>query len=197
MKFTHQLDGDEGWVKKTYKQPKDFKKVEHLGKCFASGDMFVAYDTDNFINIYKGIFEEQTLKTNTWYVSENRELVYRTRDTDNYAICLSGEYNYYTCKTPEKWKEATQEEVEEALIKLAKKKGFKNVHQLKIKDPHGEVYEKGEFSFIDNKFMFIYGDTLFLDGVEIFNEGKWAEILEDEPLSIEERLKRIEEKLNI
>lgn len=198
MKFTHELDGDEGWKISTSKQAEYFKKVEHLGKCDIDGDMFVAYDEYNFIYIFKGTMEEETLKTNTWYKNKGLGFfVCRTGNENNYSIDIYGNEDFcFPCSDFNLWTEATDEEIEEPLIKLAKKKGFENVHELTLKDFDGEIINKGTFECLGNNYIYNDG-KLFLDGVPIFKNGVWVEIVEDDELSIEERLKRIEEKLNI
>lgn len=199
MKFTHELSGDEGWEKQTYKQPKDFKKVEHLGKCDIDGDMFVAYDTNNFINIFKGTLEEQTLKTNTWYKSDYGFLVYRTGDTNNYCCYLGEEYDDYICKTPETWKESTKNEVKEALVEVAKNKGFKDIHTLKLKTLHDKVTYAGYWEFASNIFNYnLQTNTLTLDAVPIFHNGKWAEILKnDSNESLNEKLESLLDRVKL
>ena len=194
MKFTHDLDIHEGW-RKTYQTPSDFKKVKHLGKCQIDGDMFAAYNNEGEIHIFKGTMEK-TLKTNTWYrhIGDNSSFVYRTGNEHNYGINISGEEFDFPCSYINLWEEATDEEVKEALIKVAKKKGFENIDKLTLKDPFGNFFEKGGFEFADNSFKLIRGNTLLLDGVVIFKDGKWVEILEDK-LTLEQRIKNLEDKI--
>jgi len=196
MKFTHDLDTNLGWIETT-ENPSNFEKVKHLGKCAIDGDMFAVYD-DGSIHIFKGTMEEEeNLKTNTWY--RHKEVgffVYRTGDENNYAIDFNGdEYFSFICSRFNLWKEATDEEIENALIKVAKKKGFKDIDKLTLKDFDGQITNKGFFNFSGNNYSY-YNGKLFLDGATIFKDGEWREIIEEE-LSLEERLKRIEEKLNI
>lgn len=198
MKFTHELDVKQGWVKKTYKQPKDFKKVEHLGKCDIDGDMFVAYDTNNYIYIFKGTLEDETLKKNTWYKSKSCDtLVYRTSDFDNYGIYYKFEDYDYRCTVSEVWTEATENEIKKALIQLAKEKGFKDIHKLRLKTIHNEVTHEGYWSFSSNFFEYnLQTNTLTLDAVPIFHNGKWAEILENEPnKSTDEKLESLLDRI--
>jgi len=197
MKFTQDLDIEDGWIR-TYQTPSDFKEVKHLGKCAIDGDMFAAYNNEGEIHIFKGTMEEEkTLKTNTWYRYRKADFfVYRTGDKNNYNIDIYGyEDFYFPCSSIDLWEEATDEEVKEALTKLAIKKGFENIDKLTLKDFYGEIYHKGMFESLGNHYIYNDG-KLFLDGVVIFKDGKWVEILKDE-LTLEERLKRIEEKLNI
>ena len=73
---------------------------------------------------------------------------------------------------------ATEEEVREALINEAKKRGFNNIGNLKIKNTVGSI--SNGFVTITNDFCYEYeSNTLRLDGAIIFNNGKWAEIIKE------------------
>ncbi len=63
---------------------------------------------------------------------------------------------------------ATDKEVETALIKEAKKRGFKK----------GCRWDTGCTAFDDEKFRF-FNNKLLLQGGTIFKDGKWAEIIKD------------------
>ena len=78
---------------------------------------------------------------------------------------------------------ATEEEVKEALINEAIKRGFNNVGELSLKLVSGAMFKKGSFETDNNKFRYEHVENrLNLDGVEIFYNGKWAEIvIEDIP----------------
>ena len=87
------------------------------------------------------------------------------------------------------WRLATEEEVSEALINEAKKRGFNNIGNLKIKNTVGSI--SNGFVTTTNDFYYYYkGNTLRLDGAVIFNNGVWAEIIE-EPKETEEEIKRV------
>ena len=82
---------------------------------------------------------------------------------------------------------ATEEEVVKALINEAIKRGFKNVEELSLKIVSGEMFKKGSFVTANNKFTYISVENrLYLDGVEIFYNGKWAEIIKEEKPTQEE-----------
>ena len=82
---------------------------------------------------------------------------------------------------------ATEEDVKEALINEAIKRGFKNVGELSLKLVSGKMFKKGYFITGDNKFRYNYViNTLYLDGVEIFIDGNWAEIIKEEKPTEEE-----------
>ena len=82
---------------------------------------------------------------------------------------------------------ATEEEVKEALINEAIKRGFKNVGELSLKIVSGEMFKKGSFKTANNNFRYISVENiLYLDGVEIFYKGKWAEIIKEEKPTQEE-----------
>lgn len=92
---------------------------------------------------------------------------------------------------------ATEEEVKTALIKEAEKRGFKKGTIIK------ECLEGGDFDAkINGKQFEVSCNSLWIDSytngknVCIFKEGKWAEIT-SEPLTIEQRLERIEKKLEL
>lgn len=193
MKFTHRLDVHFGWVR-TKMTPSDYKEVKHLSTCQFNGDMFAAYDKDETIEIFKGTMGKETLKTNTWYkFSSTHALVYRTGDKNNYGIIYGGEVYNHHCTMPEVWTEATDEEVAEVLIRLAKKKGFKDIDKLILKNFDGKVYGTWMFGPVNNTYLYSNGE-LSLDGVVIFKNGKWVEILEDEP-SLEDRITNLEKKI--
>ena len=82
---------------------------------------------------------------------------------------------------------ATEEEVKEALINEAIKRGFKNVGELSLKIVSGEMFKKGSFVTTNNNFIYISVENrLYLDGVDIFYNGKWAEIIKEEKPTQEE-----------
>ena len=92
------------------------------------------------------------------------------------------------------WQLATEEDVREALINEAKKRGFNNIGNLKIKNTVGSI--SNGFVTLTNDFYYDYkGNTLRLDGAVIFNNGVWAEIIE-EPKETEPTKEEINRVLN-
>jgi len=91
------------------------------------------------------------------------------------------------------WTNPTDDEVEINLTKLAIKKGFQNINELTLKDFDGQIYHKGMFECLGNHYIYNNG-KLFLDGVTIFNDGEWVEIVEDK-LTLEQRIKILEDKI--
>jgi hypothetical protein len=53
VEFTFSLNSEGGWLKAHF-EPTDFEKIVYLGKCEQDGDMFAAYTSCGFINIFKG-----------------------------------------------------------------------------------------------------------------------------------------------
>ena len=127
---------------------------------------------------------ENELEFGKWYISE-RYLVYYLGNYkcncielsdgewyDNVDHSLSGHLKSYRL--------ATEEEVREAIINEAIKRGFKNVGELSLKLVSGAMFKKGSFENANNKFIyFSVENRLNLDGVEIFYNGKWAEIIKE------------------
>ena len=84
---------------------------------------------------------------------------------------------------------ATKEEVIEALIKEAKKRGFNNIGDLKIKNTYGCI--RNGYRTINNDFYYDYiSNTLQLDGVIIFKDGIWAEVIKEE-IPTQEEIDRV------
>lgn len=93
------------------------------------------------------------------------------------------------CKQYQIERPATDKEVEEALIKEAKKRGFKEGCVANNSKVHGGIYENNKlnrgysFHFIDGGLY--YGNLEFNDSQFcIFKNGKWAKIIKDEPIKI-------------
>ncbi len=134
--------------------PEVFENELEAGKWYISGYYLVYY-----LGNYKCNCIE--LSDGKWY--------------DNIDHSLSGHLKSYRL--------ATEEEVSEFLKKEAIKRGFKNVGELSLKIVSGEMFKKGSFVTANNNFRYISVENrLYLDGVEIFYNGKWAEIvIEDIP----------------
>ena len=125
---------------------------------------------------------ENKLEVGKWYISEHY-LAYYLGDYKCNCIKLSDgawfENMHHSLSGHLKsYKLATEEEVIEALINEAKKRGFNNIGNLKIKNTFGGI--SNGFVTLTNNFYYDYkGNTLRLDGALIFNNGVWAEIIEE------------------
>ena len=131
---------------------------------------------------------ETKLEVGKWYILRNKAFNWLMCYTENRYGCygFNSENSYsneYVMYGYNDWKLATEEEVKEALINEAIKRGFKNVGELSLKIVSGEMFKKGSFVTANNNFRYISVENmLYLDGVEIFYKGKWAEIvIEDIP----------------
>ena len=135
---------------------------------------------------------ENKLEVGKWYILRNKAFNWLMCYTENRYGCYgfnsenlySNEYVMYDYND---WKLATEEEVKEALINEAIKRGFKNVGELSLKLVSGEMFKKGSFVTANNNFRYISVENmLYLDGVEIFTNGKWTEIIKEEKPTQEE-----------
>ena len=109
---------------------------------------------------------------------------------NNYGFNIIGEWSDNLGVWKNKvnlYEEATKEEWLEALKEEAIKRGFKNVGELSLKLVSGAMFKKGSFVTTNNNFRYISVENmLYLDGVEIFYNGKWAEIIKEEKPTQEE-----------
>ena len=130
---------------------------------------------------------EAKLEVGKWYISEYYLVYYLGNYKCNCIELSDGEWfdNIYHSLSGhlKSYRLATEEEVKEALINEAIKRGFKNVGGLSLKLVSGEMFKKGSFVTVNNKFRyFSVENRLNLDGVEIFYNGNWAEVvIEDIP----------------
>ena len=91
---------------------------------------------------------------------------------------------------------ATKQEVEQALIAEAKRRGFKQGVKVSRSWTNRKI-----INIQDNNFRLDGINTLLLYGYEIFKDGVWAEIIDDkselkeEIKELRKRLKSLEEKL--
>ena len=136
---------------------------------------------------------ETKLEVSKWYISEHY-LVYYLGNYKCNCIRLSDgkwiENMYHSLSGHLKsYRLATEEEVREALIKEAKKRGFNNICDLKIKNIHGVISNR--YSTINNNFYYDYkSNTLQLDSAIIFKNGKWAEIVKED-IPTQEEIDRV------
>ena len=130
---------------------------------------------------------ENELEFGKWYISKHYLVYYLGNYKCNCILLSDGEWfdniHHSLSGHLKSYRLATEEEVREALINEAIKRGFKNVGELSLKLVSGEMFKKGSFVTTNNNFRYISVENmLYLDGVEIFYKGKWAEIvIEDIP----------------
>ena len=131
---------------------------------------------------------ETKLEVGKWYKLKDNPKILALYDCFKhhrpyaYIFNEKGDYQYRVefslFESPTSWELATEEEVSEALINEAKKRGFNNIGNLKIKNIHGGI--SNGYSTINNDFYYDYiSNTLQLDGGIIFKDGKWAEIIKE------------------
>ena len=84
---------------------------------------------------------------------------------------------------------ATTEEVSDALIAEAKKRGFEGTERIEWKF-NGTKYG---ISRPDLSGFTLRNDVLIFAGGVVFRDGKWAEII-TRPLTVEERLTKLESR---
>ena len=128
------------------------------------------------------------LKFGKWYISE-RYLVYYLGNYKCNCIGLRDgkwiENVYHSLSSHLKnYRLATEEEVREALIKEAKKRGYKKGVKCKFGAvEHIRTLKTNEFKFVKNELVILdskgFGDV-------IFKNGKWAEIVIEDILTQEE-----------
>ena len=112
-------------------------------------------------------------------------MVFYTSDGYVYGISIDGDwYNkiiaFFNPNSVETNRYATNEEIEEGLKKIAIKKGFVNIGEISFKNTRGYIHNKGSYNTVLNTYTYFDMDnSLLLDGVEIFKDGKWAEIIEN------------------
>ena len=130
---------------------------------------------------------ENKLEVGKWYISEYYLVYYLGNYKCNCIILSDGKWfdniHHSLSGHLKSYRLATEEEVVKALINEAIKRGFKNVGELSLKIVSGEMFKKGSFVTTNNNFRyFSVENRLYLDGVEIFYNGNWAEIvIEDIP----------------
>ena len=127
---------------------------------------------------------ENELEVGKWYISKYYLVYYLGNYKCNCIELSDGKWienvHHSLSDHLKSYRLATEEEVKEALINEAIKRGFKNVGELTLKIVSGEMFKKGSFVTTINNFRYCSSiDVLCLDGVEIFNNGKWAEIIKE------------------
>ena len=124
----------------------------------------------------KGLIEPE-LEIGKWYHYGTDLLVWNGGDL-TYGFSLGVDYLNNAYFTVDNATPATDREVEEALIKEAKKRGFKEGVKFETLDgsevtfENTKVFERAIAFFNDHTEMYENGGCFFKD-------GKWAEIIED------------------
>jgi len=148
----------------------------------------------------KGLIGEQ-FEVGKWYMGDDGLIFHITNITQfrnsfgGYGFGDNG--NWFNDKSDtigvDDEREATPQEVESALIKEAKKRGFKE----------GCVYDATKLGHIEQTNCSIQGNnfewdenTLMIDRWEIFRDGKWAEIVEEKKEEKEVMLTKLEEAMS-
>ena len=127
------------------------------------------------------LFKSESLEVGKWYKYNkggfNWLMCFQSNKEDvNYGFNTSGTWgNSYSIRATE-WTPATDKEVEEALIKEAKKRGFKEgVNYIAVGEEAGVTSNLGS-----GKFRYGVGDkdALCICGyLRIYYKGKWATII--------------------
>ena len=143
----------------------------------------IAVEYDKIREMFPEVFEKE-LEVGKWYISEYYLVYYLGNYKCNCIELSNGEWydNIYHSLSGhlKNYRLATEEEVREALINEAIKRGFKNVGELSLKLVSGTMFKKGSFGTVNNKFSYISVENrLYLDSVVIFYNGKWAEIIKE------------------
>jgi len=138
---------------------------------------------------------KKTLEVGKWYKDLYLgHLGFREKDNGNYGF-LYGEWNTeIECKTPKQWTLATEQEVKEALINEAKKRGFVGEHKIKW------FFDSVNYCLTYPSLCVFncHNNTLMLGGGIVFKDGVWAEIVK-EPTEIElikAEIEKLNERLN-
>ena len=134
--------------------------------------------------LLKEFSKENKFEIGKWYYCEKKGhhyLYYYQGDNKNSYGFFRGDWTQdWGCGLAASWltRPATDKEVEEALINEAKKRGLFDLHKKSIKFPNGDIFKKGSFLNGGNEYKYSEG---FLEwhGLEIFENGKWAEIVDD------------------
>lgn len=141
--------------------------------------------------------ENPKFEVGKWYKRpHNKALLFATNDNGN------GWYSGYGFDIYGKWMEsgspqwtldreipATDKEVEEALIKEAERRGFKkgvriNNSSLKGCCLYDDAIDGDGFKYYSKNSSFSYKNALTFGYFVVFIDGKWAEIIKDEPIKV-------------
>lgn len=172
----------------------DNKKSEG---CF---DTFIRYSTEE----EKALLEDEpkSIEVGKWYKGIGDKLIFTTSDEQEGRVKAYGfgamggwfEDDHDFTWTTDELKEATKEEVEQSLIKEAKKRGYADgvkVHSLGH-DKQMVIYNQElntEYESYYNKLWFGVGLGETNHYVVVFQDGKWAEIVEPSFVESSDKIK--------
>lgn len=137
---------------------------------------------------------ELVLEDNTWYIYETKSIQFNIKNGHGYGYSNSQGWvdkcewlRYPNCNGLAK--KATKQEVEEALIKEAKRRGYKNGNYKCLSSRTIKVVDR---YFFDKDNRLWHG----VKGVAnlVFINGQWAEII-DEKAELKQEIKELEVKL--
>jgi len=137
--------------------------------------------------VREGIVEEEKLEVGKWYkdtrsgsdglffLEEIKD--HKTNGMKSYGFTMTNKWDYSAYRSNEVFNKhmrlATPQEVENALISEAKKRGF--VDGIKYRSPEIKI-----INTCNNNFSFDFSiNTLYNNGIAIFRKGTWAEIIEE------------------
>ena len=168
-------------------------------------DNFIRYATEE----EKAFLEpKKELEVGKWYKSWNDthngyDLSYYTGTSCDYGFhssdCWYSEQYWIKNTMPSEWKEAAPQEVEQALIGEAKRRGFVNGCVGNNSNIHDKKLKNCELFFFNNQYEFDEKDNLlrvildFDTTWTVFKDGQWATVIEqdnftDSDIAIIERL---------
>lgn len=146
---------------------------------------FIRYATEE----EKALLEPKNeLQEGKWYkgINDNTQIVFKDNDV-NYGFVRDSWYYNLTCNNVNEWQQATLQEVEQALIEEAKKRGLDNTF---VKDINGVIISTNSGSFVYNH----KDNILYKNGAVLFNDGKWADIIVNEQV-VKENIKNLKQDI--
>lgn len=124
--------------------------------------------------------EHTELMCGKWYKNKkSNNLCFRRGNMDNYGFLFDKWSTNIACVTPTEWIEATPEEVEEALIREAERRGIGYGVTISFYKQKSAFFDEGQFVFIEEDLCW---DNSGYAYHIIFQSGKWAEIIETQEI---------------
>ena len=136
------------------------------------------------------------LKVGYWYFNGNGKTLFCYNNTRNkrYGFNSEGKWSEGIGNAcDDRLTKATKQEIEQALISEAKRRGFKEGVKFKNMYSHEPKTLKGILVYIDKQNKLMVKDG-FCNDYDIFVKGQWAEII-DEKAELKQEIKELREKL--